>query len=134
MTSTSIGINFAPALAAATAPKPAATGLMTSRRRLTRALPGRVLTARLVLFAAGIACGIAVTAGLRTGVPGVVQAVTTQTAAAGDLDLSDPVYDLKKMPQPVWHISAPLEVEIERAKHDLEAALVEGTEVTRPAK
>ena len=121
----SIGINFTPALAAGTT-IPAATVPGASRRRLTRVLPGRVLTAHLLLFAAGIACGIAVTAGLRAVAPGAVQAVTIQAAAAGNLDLNDPIYDLKKMPQPVWHISAPLEVDIERAKHDLEAALLEG--------
>ena len=126
---TSIGITFSPALATGTttaAPtQPAPMGPPPQRGRLTRVLPGRVLTAHLVLFAAGLSCGIAVTAGLRAVAPRLVQAVTTQTASAADLDLSDPVFDLKKMPQPVWHIAAPIELDIERARHDLEAALLE---------
>jgi len=122
---TSIAINLTPALAAGTT-QPTPTVPAVSQRRIIRALPGRVLTAHLVLFVAGLSCGIAVTAGLRAVAPRLMQAVTTQTAAAADLDLSDPAYDLKKMPQPVWHISAPVEVDVERARHDLEAALLEG--------
>ncbi len=91
-----------------------------------RALPGRVLAAYGLLFVAGLASGIAITSGLRAVTPRLVDAVSAAPSPAiADLDLSDPAYDLKRTPQPVWHISAPLAVEIERAKRDLEAALQE---------
>ena len=80
-----------------------------------------------LLFACGLLCGISITMGLRVAIPHVVHAITgpSRTATLAGLDLRDPIYDLKTMPKAVWNIPAPLEVDIQRARQDLEAALSE---------
>ena len=77
------------------------------------------------LFVAGIMCGTSITLGLRMALPRVIQAIDHSRTTAAGIDLNDPVYDLKKTPSAVWHIPAPLEVDIERAKRELDAALHE---------
>ena len=82
--------------------------------------------AYVLLFTAGILCGTTITFGLRLAIPRIVQAISGPSGADAAIEPRDPVYDLKIMPAPVWHIPAPLEIDIEHAKQDLDAALHEG--------
>ena len=98
-----------------------------SVRALAQTAKQHLTFAHALLFAAGLLCGISITMGLRVAIPRLVHVITapSPTATLGGVDLRDPVYDLKTMPKAVWNIPAPLEVDIQRAKQDLDAALSE---------
>jgi hypothetical protein len=83
--------------------------------------------AHVLLFTGGLLCGISITMGLRIAIPRVIHAISTGRSASplAGLDLTDPLYDLKTTPKAVWNIPAPLEVDIQRAKLELDAALSE---------
>ncbi|HEX9463030.1 MAG TPA: hypothetical protein VGB82_10570 [Alphaproteobacteria bacterium] len=126
----SIAIEFVPAAPRSLAPAVAtpAPSETSPAPAVARWLKRHLTFAHVLLFAGGLICGSSITLGLRIIIPQVIHAVsmapaTPQTAG---LDLSDPAYDLKIMPKAVWNIPAPLEVDIQRAKAELDQALSEG--------